>query len=240
MTHALTRFAAIAPLAALLAACAGTAPAPRPTGNATDRVYLAVGSDAPWVLEITDARLNFITGPDAVPMIIANPGGRPSFNGMRYVTDALTVDVTKAPCDDALSPRRYADTVTVAAAGKNYRGCGGRVLPPADLHGTSWRIAQIAGVDTIKDAPAMLSFSAGMMSGTAGCNRLSASYVADGTRLTAGPIMATRMACAPDRMAQENAVTALLAKPMSIRFLDDGAMLLMAPGGVSMLLAPAR
>lgn len=241
MNAMLTRFAAAAPLALLTAACAMT-PAPDTQARnvpAADS-YLALGTDTAWALEITRAKLNFIDAANARPLIVTNPGGRPSFNGMRYVTDALTVDVTRSACDDAISKRRYADTVTVDAAGKQYRGCGGRVLPPADLNGTSWRIAEIAGAPTIKDAPADIAFASGKISGNAGCNRMSGAYTADGSRLAAGPIMTTKMACAPDRLAQESAILALLSKPMSIRHLDDGSMLLMAPGGVTLRLVAAR
>jgi heat shock protein HslJ/uncharacterized membrane protein len=231
--------AAILPIT--LAACTAGDAGPKSAGSpADDSVYLALGNDNGWVLEISPERINFIAGPDAAPLIFANPGGRPSFNGTRYVSGALTVDVTNTPCADGISKRRYADSVTVETAGKQYRGCGGTVLPPADLDGTNWRIAEIAGAATLKDAPATLSFARGQMSGTAGCNRLSGRFAADGVRLTVGAIMATRMACAPDRMAQETAVTTLLSKPMSMRNLDDGGLLLMAPGGVTMKLMPQR
>src|SRR3546814_13886390 len=54
----------------------------------------------------------------------------------------------------------------------------------------------IGGTRVAADRPTSLSFAADRLSGSAGCNRFSASWSSDGTTLTAGPLMATKMACA--------------------------------------------
>lgn len=62
------------------------------------------------------------------------------------------------------------------------------------LAGTQWAAV---------DGPQTLSFQAGQAGGTGGCNRYGASYQQQGNRLHFGPIMATRMACAPGVMTRE-------------------------------------
>jgi uncharacterized membrane protein len=133
-------------LSLLLAACA-PAGAPEAPGEAPapSRAYLALGTEPGWTLEITPARLNYAGDYGETRIAAPNPGARPSFNGERYVADRLTVDVTHAECSDGMSDRRYRDTVTVTADGKTVKGCGGAILPPAELAGTSWTFVSIGG-----------------------------------------------------------------------------------------------
>jgi heat shock protein HslJ len=56
---------------------------------------------------------------------VARPDPRASFNGHRYETPRLIVDVTHTRCNDAMSGHGYADTVVVTADGKVVNGCGG-------------------------------------------------------------------------------------------------------------------
>src|SRR3546814_17702145 len=77
------------------------------------------------------------------------PDARPTFNGRRYETRQMTVDITRTPCSDGMSDRRYPDTVRVTTRRGTARGCGGlsndRPGPGASLAGTSWTIAAIDG-----------------------------------------------------------------------------------------------
>lgn len=50
---------------------------------------------------------------------------------------------------------------------------------------------------------AFVQFGDGRVSGHGGCNRFGGSYTQDETRLSIGPLMATRMACAPEVMSAE-------------------------------------
>src|SRR3546814_9150381 len=69
------------------------------------------------------------------------PDARPTFNGRRYETRQMTVDITRTPCSDGMSDRRYPDTVRVTTRRGTARGCGGlsndRPGPGASLAGTS-------------------------------------------------------------------------------------------------------
>ena len=67
------------------------------------------------------------------------------------------------------------------------------------LDDTNWSLRTITtggSTTPVADgAGATLDFVAGDAGGSAGCNRFSASYTADATTLTFGPIMTTRIAC---------------------------------------------
>lgn len=214
----------------LLAACVPAADAPQPPAPPA-AAYMAIGTEPGWTLEITPARLNYHGDYGETKIMVANPGARPSFNGERYVTDRLTVDVTHSPCNDGMSDRRYADSVTVTADGKTVQGCGGRILPPETLAGSTWRFVSVGGAKVSADQPTSLQFDGARLSGSVGCNRFSGSYKVDGTTLTAGPVMRTEMACPEPAMSHEDAVFKLLAAPVALTFADDGTLILTGAGG---------
>src|SRR3546814_11116664 len=77
------------------------------------------------------------------------PDARPTFNGRRYETRQMTVDITRTPCSDGMSDRRYPDTVRVKTRRGPARGCGGlsndRPGPRATLSGPIWTTAATLG-----------------------------------------------------------------------------------------------
>lgn len=214
------RFALLLALPALT----GCVPAAEPPQGPRPAAYFALGTEPGWTLEITPERLQYNGDYGETKIAVPNPGARPSFNGERYVTDRLTVDVTHGECSDGMSERRYRDTVTVTADGKSVKGCGGGTVPPSELAGTNWTFVAIGGVPVAADRPTALRFDGTRISGSAGCNRFSGTYTADGRTLTAGPLMATKMACPGAGMAQESAFFKLMAAPVSLRFPSDGTM----------------
>ncbi len=229
----------------LLGACTPLSPAePGPATPRADEpagpAYFALGTEPFWSLEITPATMRFdeANAPGA-QIVVATPDPQPSFNGRRYVAPRMTVDVTHAPCSDGMSDRRYADTITLAVDGRAFRGCGGTILPPADLAGTAWRIVSIAGRAVAPDGDAGLQFDGATLTGSASCNRFSGSYSSDGKRLVAGPFAITEMACPGAPMALEQAALAILATPMSVRFAPDGRMVLMGEAGKAIVLEQA-
>ncbi len=85
--------------------------------------------------------------------------------------------------------------------------------PIPNLNGTNWRVVAINGTRT----PASnfyLNFMPDRIGAKFGCNSLGSGYTQSGNILTAGAIMATRMAC-PD-MSFENQGSAILTQPMTI------------------------
>lgn len=228
----------ILPLLALsaLTACA---PVAEPPQGPKPAAYFALGTEPGWTLEITPERLGYNGDYGETKIAVANPGARPSFNGERYVTDRLTVDVTHATCSDGMSDRRYRDTVTVTADGKTVKGCGGGILPPGELAGTRWTFVSIGGAPVADDRPTSLQFDGERLSGSAGCNRFSGSYKVEGRTLTAGPLMATKMACPGAGMMQESAFFALMRGPVTLSFPSDGTLEITGADGQTAVLKRA-
>lgn len=217
-----------------LAACAPAADGPRPAA-----AYMALGTEPGWTLEITRERLNYVGDYGEMQIVAPNPGARATPSGEAYMTDRLTVEVARGECSDGMSDRRYADTVTVTADGKTVTGCGGTILPPGDLAGTNWTFVSIAGMAVAPDRPTSLSFEADRLSGSAGCNRFSGDYSVTGRRLTAGPLMATEMACPGAGMAQENAFFELMRDPVRLSFPSDGTLKISGANGKTAVLKRA-
>ena len=226
----------IFPLLALSVALSACAPATPPQTPAPGAAYMALGTEPGWTLEITPERLNYAGDYGETVIRVANPGARPSVPGDRYVTDRLTVDVTHAECSDGMSDRRYRDTVTVTADGKTVKGCGGPILPPATLAGTSWTFVSIDGAPVAADRPTSLQFDADRMGGSAGCNRFGGSYSVKDGMLTAGRLAATLMACPGPAMEQERGFFALMEAPVRVDFPADGTMVLTGRDGKTAVL----
>ncbi|WP_428632392.1 META domain-containing protein [Sphingopyxis sp.] len=222
----------------MLAACAPanelppTTPANLPAADA----YMALGTEPGWTLEITPARLNYDGDYGETKIMVANPGAKPSMNGRTYVTDRLSVVIKQAPCSDGMSDRRFADTVRVVADGRTLHGCGGKILPPDTLADSSWTFVSIGGVAVAKDRPTSLQFDGARLSGSAGCNRFSGGYSAESGTLTAGPLMATEMACPGAGSTQENAFFKLMAAPVRLTFPNDGTLILTGSEGQTAVL----
>lgn len=223
----------------VLAACAPVAETPPQAPGEQPAAYMALGTEPGWTLEITPSRLNYAGDYGETRIVVPNPGGEPSTTGKRYVTDRLTVDVTHGQCNDGMSDRRYRDTVTVTADGKTVKGCGGAILPPTELAGTSWTFVSIGGVDVAADRPTSLIFDGTRLSGSAGCNRFSGNYTRADRMLTAGPLMATEMACPGAGMTQENGFFALMRGPVGLSFPTDGTLVLTGSDGRTAVLRRA-
>lgn len=220
-----------------LTACTPAAEPPPQGPGEQPAAYMALGTEPGWTLEITPSRLNYDGDYGETKIMVPNPGAKPSFNGERYVTDRLKVDIIHAECSDGMSDRRYRDTVTVTADGKTVKGCGGKILPPTELAGTNWTFVSIGGVAVTADRPTALQFDGDRLSGSAGCNRFSGRYTAARGTLTAGPLMATEMAC--PGMELEQAFFKLMASPVSLTFADDGTLILTGEGGKKAVLRRA-
>lgn len=98
------------------------------------------------------------------------------------------------------------------------------------LFGGTWLVEDIAGRGVIDYAQSTISFDPdGTVSGSGGCNRFRGSATIEGNALTFGPLAATKKACVPALLDQEQKFFAGLADVQSFRlkgpylFLDDAA-----------------
>ena len=193
--------------------------------------YSASGSEPFWSLEIRGRRIIFRSNDGSGPdegISAALPRRQVLRRGYRLVTPRFTVLVGHRVCADE-GERSYADTVTVTLRGHQYRGCGGRLLPPERLEATDWRIEAIANARVSGDAY-VIGFYEGRIRARAGCNTLTGPFRQRGNRFTAGPITATRMACPGERMAHERALARLLRGPVLVSFPAGDVMVLTGSG----------
>ncbi len=115
---------ALLPLTLLAAACASNPSAQTPSGPAGEH-YEARGQEPGWHLVIHGGRIDYTGNYGEKKIGVARPDPRPSFNGRRYVTQRLTVDITYSRCNDAMSGFGFEHQVMVTADGETYDGCGG-------------------------------------------------------------------------------------------------------------------
>lgn len=211
----------------LLTGCQTTTPAaPDP-----EIYFTARGNEPGWIVRFDAEKIAFEGNYGETKITVPKPQGRPSFNGMRYITDQLTIDVTHASCADVMSGQRYAETVTVLASGKEYRGCGGRQLPPESLNDTDWTVVMIEQMPILPNVPPSLRFASGRVSGNAGCNNFTGSYTVNGGTINFGPIAATKMACGEKEMTQEAKLLSVLKSKVSTRYTVDGDLILTNESG---------
>jgi heat shock protein HslJ len=218
-------------LPALLILLAGCA-APQPVAPLPDS-YLALGSEPGWTLEITPARLNYSGDYGALRIDEPHGGFEQRTDGRGIASKRLAVTITPGRCSDGMSDRRFAESVVVVADGRRVQGCGGALLPPADLAGSLWRFSHIGGNPVADAARTELRFAAAQLSGSAGCNRFAGGYALTGDMLVVRQVVATEMACMGPQGAQEAALFALLGGPVTIRYGADGAMTLTGVDGAT-------
>lgn len=170
--------------------------------------YRAAGTEPFWALTI-DGRSMRLAEPGRRNTVVARPVARPSFNGERYVTRAMTVDVTHAQCSDGMSDRTYRDTVTVQLARRTLKGCGGATIDQAQsrLANTRWAVWQINGRTVRAERPLTVNFGSDRVEGRL-CNGFGGRYTLAGERLRIDDVIATRMAC---QGAAQHAETTLFA-----------------------------
>ncbi len=107
------------------------------------------------------------------------------------------------------------------------------------LSDTNWTLVSYGETDAqtaaVPDTEAIISFDAeGILSGNVGCNQFSGTYEVSGDKLVAGPLMATRMACANDAlMQQETTLMMLLSNSNTFEIEGDMLTILSENGNTS-------
>lgn len=232
--------AALALLPTLLPALLAAAPAH--AQRQRELPYRAAGYEPRWTLTIGGGLMRYVGDNGRTRIVTAEPEARPSFNGRRYVTPRLTVDVTRAPCTDAATGAIFPERVMVTTARRTVRGCGGTPdAAPARIPAIdgNWRIETVEGRELRGGRPATVRFALNRISGNGGCNAFGGSYSYVRGTLTAGPLISTKMACPGPGMDEEQAIMELLGRPLTARAMPGGKLVLSAGGMHTLLLVPA-
>jgi heat shock protein HslJ len=228
----------IATLATLTLATLAALPA---QAQSNGQSYRAVGTEPFWSLTIEGRSIRYQPMEGRV-VTVAKPRPITGFNGERYVTRTLTVDITHVECSDGMSDRTYRDTVTVKVQGRTLRGCGGAILSDrpgqqAALLDGSWRIESILGRPVARNTTPRVTFSGRRISGNASCNNFNGSFRFERGRLTAGPLASTKMACSQRvQNLQESNVLRILGKPLSVSRNRNGKLVLTSTQGERLVL----
>lgn len=192
--------------------------------------YRAVGTEPFWSVTIGGGRIVYDDA-ERRRVAVAAPRARPSFNGRRYVTRRLTVDITRQRCSDGMSDRIYADTVRVRVHGRTLEGCGGAILPPETLAHTSWEMVSINGRAVAGGERYRLAFTDNGITGKAGCNGFGGSYRVSREGFQAGPLAMTRMACPGSAMRDEQEVSRLLTGRVRLYYPDAETLVMRGVSG---------
>lgn len=95
-----------------------------------------------------------------------------------------------------------------------------------------WSAEEVAGAPLVADSRITLSlYGDGKAVGRAGCNNYSGSYTRTSDALSFGPMITTKMACAPEVMSQEQAYFEILEASPHYERRPDGTLLLAAGSG---------
>lgn len=99
------------------------------------------------------------------------------------------------------------------------------------LTGINWIIESVKDAGTIDTGQTSLRIEPdGKAATTIGCNRMMGTATIDGGKITFGPMAATRMACPPPLMNQEQLYGAALEATRSYKF-EDGMLLFVDENG---------
>lgn len=217
---------------ALLSGCQTTTVAIQ---SADQKEYKAHGTEPFWGLKIEKDSMTF-SSPDQNDVRVTNFEIRISSNGQQFISPKMTVDTIHGNCSDGMSDWTFRDEVIVRMGDLEFKGCGGGILAPESLEGTSWRIAQINGDAIAADREAALAFGDGRVTGSVGCNRLGADYKFATGSVSFGPAISTKMACSDPVGKQEFTLVTVLGNLASTEFPGDGSMVLTGRDGDKIVL----
>jgi uncharacterized membrane protein len=113
-------------MAAAAAACAYPAVTTPPPVHSAGERYEARGNEPGWHLLIQNGRIEYVGDGGVKKISIDRPAPGASFNGRRYETPRLAVDISYSRCNDDFSGRGYEHQVTILADGEALHGCGGK------------------------------------------------------------------------------------------------------------------
>lgn len=108
------------------------------------------------------------------------------------------------------------------------------------LAGTLWVATSCLGKEPLAGTRLTLSFAAGQVKGSSGCNTYFGSYRVTGERILVEQLASTKMACQePGVMQQEGAFLASLGEAQTYR-LEDGRLELVRADGQSLVFEPGK
>ncbi len=176
--------------------------------------FYAVGNEPSWALDIFGEHMISFKSMTEVSVIntsIVAPTYVEGDSILRYEAEvesgSIIVEILREGCQDAMLGEVFPYTVKVKSKNGNmddfsaFNGCG-RYVPDYRLAGT-WRLQTTSDRPLTAEeteGPPFLKFELNEMRvvGSSGCNRISGSFVNEGSRLEFPALASTRMACKGD------------------------------------------
>ena len=114
-------------------------------------------------------------------------------------------------------------------------GCASAPPPSPSIVGL-WRAQEIAGTPVASDTQVTLSlYGDGRAVGRTGCNNYATSYKQAGAGISFGPLISTKMACAPEIMSLEQSYLSTLAAATHAERRPDGMLALTTDSAAQIL-----
>ncbi|MDX5403582.1 MAG: META domain-containing protein [Rhodobacterales bacterium] len=193
-----------------------------------DQPYRARGTEPFWSLTIAGGQVELIPNIGMAPVRARLP--RAGLDGADFVFDmagaGIVLRLSETICHDLMAGTPYPQTVSVTWKEGALQGCGGE---PIDLlAGVEWVVEDIDNAGIVDSSRVTLEFDAASrrVAGRGGCNRYNSAFDLSGEGLSIGPAAATRMACAPALMEQEQRFFALMSRISRFDIDPTGALLL--------------
>lgn len=223
-------------------------------GNLAGRVFLSTAIEGRALVPGSRVRLSFEAGQIGANAGCNSMGGPVAIDRGRLVLGPLAS--TEMACDPGLMEQDrwlagFLDGATLALDGDTLTLSNGGVVlslldrevadPDRPLEGTRWVVDGLVTGEAVSSMPAgvtaALSFAEGQVLVEAGCNSGGGPVeVSDGT-LRIGQLVLTDMACGPDAMAVERAVTGVLSG--TVAYAIEASVLTLDAGGIGLVLRAA-
>lgn len=145
----------------------------------------------------------------ALETTVANRHGR-EFGG-ELDGQELTLKVARQLCEDSMSGAQFPAQVRLELNGEVFQGCGGD--PERLFRGAEWIVEDLAGAGIIDRSRITVEFfDENRFAGRASCNRYGGQYELTAEGVSFDYMQATKMACAPALMNQEDRFLELMSK----------------------------
>jgi heat shock protein HslJ len=223
-------------------------------GDLAGRVFLSTAIEGRTLVPGSRVRLSFEAGQIGANAGCNSMGGPVAIDAGRLVLGPLST--TEMACDPALMAQdrwlgEFLDGATIALDGATLTLANGGVVlglldrevadPDRPLEGTRWVVDGLVTGEAVSSMPvgvtAALTFAEGQVLVEGGCNSGGGTFeISDGTLLI-GQLVLTDMACGPDAMAVEQAVTGVLSG--TVAYTIEAGVLTLDAGGIGLVLRAA-
>ena len=249
------RRAFLLPIASLvvLAACSGggatPSPAPLVPSDFDGRTFLSTGITGSTLVPGSQVRLTFQDGSVSIQAGCNSMGGAYAIEDGVLQVEAMFS--TEMACEEPLMAQDQwlsafldgasvaldGNTLTLAKEGTTLTLQDREVADPdRPLEGTQWILDGIVANEAVSSVPAgvtsTLVFEADRVNVETGCNTGSGAATIGDTSIAFGPIGLTKMACEPDAMAVEQAVTSVLQG--TVAYVIEADVLTLDAGGTGL------